>query len=106
MAQENSLKLIVIIVWVRSLLRNIISNTFCQPKIFTGPTQAPHWIFSADATVGEFDHLDKQTFLQTESTNIEQSALTSKIILRSPKQKVEPKGLVLLADEDLPNTTI
>lgn len=31
--------------------------------------------------------------------------LTSKIILCSPKQKVEPKGLVLLADEDLSNTT-
>lgn len=29
------------------------------------------------------------------------SVLTSKIILCSPKQKVEPKGLVLLADEDL-----
>lgn len=27
--------------------------------------------------------------------------LTSKIILCSPKQKVEPNGLVLLADDDL-----
>lgn len=33
-----------------------------------------------------------------------QPGLTSKIILCSPKQKVEPKGLVLLADEDLRST--
>lgn len=34
--------------------------------------------------------------------SMEDTTLTSKIILWSPKQKVEPKGLVLLADEDLP----
>lgn len=31
---------------------------------------------------------------------------TSKIILRRPKQKVEPNGLVLLAEEDLSQTNI
>ena len=31
-----------------------------------------------------------------------QGTLTSKIILCSPKQKVDPKGLVLLAEDDLP----
>lgn len=32
--------------------------------------------------------------------------VTSKIILCSPKQKVEPNGLVLLADEDLSHTQV
>lgn len=36
----------------------------------------------------------------------QQALLTSKIILWRPKQKVDPKGLVLLAEEDLSAPTL
>lgn len=42
--------------------------------------------------------------VQTRWTHTDQSVLTSKIILCSPKQKVEPNGLVLLAEDDLSKT--
>lgn len=53
------------------------------------------WLFCITCGDGRGDTEDAEVRLRRAP------GLTSKIILCSPKQKVEPKGLVLLADEDL-----
>lgn len=53
------------------------------------------WLFCITCGDGRRDTEDAEVRLRRVP------GLTSKIILCSPKQKVEPKGLVLLADEDL-----